>query len=447
MTIDPQSRTSTSRRTFVAIVTATLLFTGGCAGDSAPDDDPVAAETTTTGSPTATTAPAAAPTTTSTTEPAEQPADLTALQQMVDAFHEAYNSGDAEAAFALLSPISPAVSPSNLAFWIEGLGEQVTAECVPSLEVENGLLCVERYRDQLHGPAGETIRATFHYFESDGVLGRLHDRFELRLGDCADSRCPGDLLDASGGKDVIWSYESFEADLFSWLENAYPDVAQSIGDPADLGYFLRKPDAVAAALPYVDEFVAQSEIWPRVSGHRDLTGMSVLEAVLAEHQAFNSHDPDTFEAWYGRPPDDFVAWFWGFDTRFESDCETTENPEIVQCSSRLVDGFYNKSGAVFEQDQLWTVSGNELILLHTGGLVSHWAWYDFEEDMKAWMEQNYPDVAAQIFAGSDIIHDGQSALVAMEYVDEFIEQSDTYPRVGDAAEEAIDMISVALFTE
>ena len=366
---------------------------------------------------------------------------------MVDAYHAAYNSGDAEAAYALLSPLSSAVSPANLEFWIESLGEQVTAECVRSLEIENGLLCVERYRDRLHGSAGETNRATFHYFESNGVLGRLEDRFELRLGECIDSRCPGDILDASGGRDVVWSYETFESDLFSWLEQSYPEVAESIGEPTNLGYFGRNSEAVAAALPYVNEFVSQSEDWPRVTGHRNLAGMSVLDAVLAEHDAFNSHDPDTFEAWYGRPPDDWAAWFWGFDTRFESECETTENPEIVQCLSRMVDGFYSKAGGVFEQTQLWTASGNELILLHTDGVVSHWAWYDFEEDMKVWMDEIYPDVSAQVFAGTDILHSGEAAVIAMDYVDEFVNQSDKYPRAGDAGNEALELVSVALFTE
>ncbi len=446
MTADPQSSTRTGWRTIAAVLVASLLLAGGCAGDPSTEEEPVAAESTTTASPGTIAPTTTVPSTTTTTEAVDPAADLSALRDMVEAYHEAYNSGDAEAAFALLSPLSPEVSQINLEFWIESLGEQVSAECVPSLQIENGLMCVERYRDQLHGPAGETIRATFHYFESNDVLGRLHDRFELVLGDCVDSRCPGDILDASGGNDVLWSYETFETDLFSWLERSHPEVAQLIGEHANLSYFLRKPEAVAAALPYVDEFVAQSETWPRVTGHRDLAGMSVLDAVLAEHEAFNSHDPSAFEAWYGRPPDDVVAWFWGFDTQYESDCGATEDPVIVRCSSRLEDGFYTKVGGIFEQDQLWTTSGNELILLHTAGVSSHWVWYDFEQDMKGWMEQAHPEVAAQIFAGSRIIHNGESSTIAMEYIDDFLEQSDDYPRVGDASEEAMELISGPLFT-
>ena len=430
-------------RAVVAIVVASLLLASACAGDPAAEEE-AGAETTTTTAPATTTPTSTSPTTTAAVE--EQAPDLSALREMVAAFHAAYNSGDAEAAQALLSPLSPAVSPANLEFWIGSLGEQVSAECVPSLQIENGLMCVERYRDELHGAAGETIRATFHYFDSNGALGRLHDRFELVLGDCVDSRCPGDILDASGGNDVVWSYETFETDLFSWLEGSYPEVAQSIEQPANLSYFLRKPEAVAAALPFVDEFVAQSETWPRVTGQRDLAGMSVLEAVLAEHEAFNSHDPSAFEAWFGRSPDDVVAWFWGFDTQYVSDCRPTGDPDIVECASRLEDGFYTKVGGVFEQDQLWTTSGNELILLHTAGVSSHWVWYDFEQDMKTWMEQTHPEVAAQIFAGSRIIHDGESATIAMEYIDDFLEQSDEYPRVGDSSEEAMELISGPFFT-
>ena len=418
-----------------AVVAVTLLFVGG--GDPAPDDDTVAAETTA-----AVTPSTSAPTP---TQPVDQPADLSALQHMVDSYHEAYNSGDTAAARELISPQSPVALHPNLEFWIESLGEQVTAECVPSVDVQNGLTCVERYRDQLHGPAGETIRATFHYIDRDGLLVRIHDRFEFRLSECLDFRCPGDAVD-NVGIDIIWSYEMLEADLFSWLEQSYPEVAQLIGEPANLGYSAGKPEAVAAALPFVDEFVAQSETWPRVSGHRDLAGMSVLEAVLAEHEAFNSHDPEAFEAWYGRPPDDFVAWWWGLDTRYASECETTDNPAIVQCTSRHVDGFYSKAGAVFEQTQLWTTSGNELILLHTAGLRSEWAYWEFRVDMGTWMKEAYPDVVDQVFAGSWIIHNGEAAVIAMDHIGEFIEQSTEYPR-ADATEQMDEMITVALFTE
>ena len=119
----------------------------------------------------------------------------------------------------------------------------------------------------------------------------------------------------------------------------------------------------------------------------------------------------------------------------------------MQCTSHQHDGFYRKAGAIFEQNQLWTASGNELILLHSSGLSSgSWAWFDFEEDFKAWMDGAYPDVASQIFAGR-IIRDGRSAVIAMDFIDEFIEQSSKYPRSADADQEMVEMITVALFTE
>ncbi len=447
MTADPQSRARTTWRAVVAILAAILLFAGGCAGDSAAEDEPASAEATTTTSPASTAATSTAPaTTTTTTEAADPPVDLSALQDMVDSYYEAYNSGDAAAARALY-PLTPESSPPHLEFWIESLGEQVTAECVPSVDLPGGLTCVERYRDQLHGPAGETIRATFHYVDRDGLLSRVHDRFEFRLTDCfhLDWRCPGDAAEVVGNE-VIWSYETFETDLFSWLEQSYPVVAESIGEAANLGYSTGKLEAVAAALPYVDEFVGQSESWPRVSGHRDLAGMSVLEAVLAEHKAFNSHDPEAFEAWYGRPPDDPVVYLWGLDTRFESDCVTTENPAIVQCTSQLVDGFYNKAGAVWEQTQLWTASGNELIVLASDGLVSEWALWEFRLALKAWMQEAYPDVVNQVFGGSWIIHNEEAAVIAMGHIDEFLEQSTEYPRVH-TTDGPYEMVAIALFTE
>jgi hypothetical protein len=175
--------------------------------------------------------------------------------------------------------------------------------------------------------------------------------------------------------------------------------------------------------------------------------MSVLDAVLAEHEAFNSHDPEAFEAWYGRPPDDFVEYLWGFDTQFESECETTENPAIVQCESRQVDGFWSEAGAVFEQTQLWTTSGNELILLHTEGPVSDWAFWELRLDLGNWMKEAYPDAAALVFVGGDLIHNGEAAETAMDYIDEFLEQSTEYPHAADAPEDMLALIVDALYTE
>jgi hypothetical protein len=134
------------------------------------------------------------------------------------------------------------------------------------------------------------------------------------------------------------------------------------------------------------------------------------------------------------------------DTRFESDCDTTDNPAIVQCTSRKVDAFYSKAGAVFEQTQLWTASGNELILLHSAGLRSEWAFWEFRIDMRTWMQEAYPDDVDQLFTGSWVIHNGESAAIAMEHIDEFLGQSTEYPR-ADATEQSDEMIAVALFTE
>ena len=101
---------------------------------------------------------------------------------------------------------------------------------------------------------------------------------------------------------------------------------------------------------------------------------------------------------------------------------------------------------MFEQTQLWTTSGNELIVLASDGLVSDWAFWEFRLGMKAWMQEAYPDVVDQVFGGSWIIHNEEAAETAMDYIDEFLEQSTEYPRT-DAGDGPYEMVAIALFTE
>jgi hypothetical protein len=66
--------------------------------------------------------------------------------------------------------------------------------------------------------------------------------------------------------------------------------------------------------------------------------------------------------------------------------------------------------------------------------------------MKPWMRETYPDVLDQVFAGSEIIHNGEAAVIAMDYIDEFIEQSPEYPR-AEVADGPRELITVVLYTE
>jgi hypothetical protein len=371
----------------------------------------------------------------STTTTAEEDIDTSAVEALVRQYYTAYNAGDTEGANGMLSSLIREISPANLRYWSGALGEHIEATCLPSPKVRNGILCVEMYTDALHGPAGLSGEGQFVYFEKNGKLQQALDPGYVfsQFPGCLENRCPGDDVRQEAGE-VTWSYDRFEADLFAWLEETYPEVALEIGDARSLNYFSGNAAAAEAALPYVDEFVAQSGEWGEAAAGADLSGMTAMEAVEALFAAMNSRDPEAFEAFFGSPPDGPIEWFWAMGTRWEAECEPTDDPAMVRCEEERIDEFYSKAGAVFVQTSTYMLENGRLIATPEGELSSaYWAEHHFERAFLNWLETAYPEEHAVADSG-ELTHSAEGGAIAAARVDEFLSQSDEYPRPADPRE-------------
>jgi hypothetical protein len=403
------------------------LLAGAC-GDSA---DATAADVVA-DSPATTTVETTAPPEPTTTEALPS----AAVQALVDQYHEAYNAGDAETALGLRSDFMPATPAHNVRFWIDALHEQVAADCVPSPVNPAAMRCVETYTDILHGPAGATGTAIYQYTERNGQLIQTLDSAMFLPPGCQAGRCPGEIVNVPG-REPVWDYELIEEELFVWLEQNYPDAVAEIEDSRRLHYLASNAEAVAAVLPYVEEFVANSPDWgAQVAAADDGPAMTLLEEVVALYEAYDSHDPAVYEEFFGEPPGDVVEWFWGQGRRVTVDCAETETPDEVRCEGFMTDDFYTKAGAVFEFRELWTRAGTEpLGTIEWSNSSGWWAYSDFENDYALWMREAYPEDAAIAFPTVDLVHNGEAAAIAVAHLDEFLEASDEYPRDPDGRDD------------
>ena len=410
----------------LAAAVVVLMAVGGTLLVMGPAAD--VAETPTTISPPTTAVPTTAPPPTT----AEVVTDVAEVEALVAQYYAAYNAGDVEEALGLLSATRD-VNPLHLEYWIKGLGERVEGDCVPSTKYEGGLRCIETYWDNLHGPAGEIAEARLLYFADDGRLRQLKDPDFFVFTGCRGSRCPGAYADVERSN-VVWSYESFEADLFSWLELNYPQVAAAVGDAGQLHYFAHDEEAVARVLPFVVQFVASSAEWgPDESQGADLSQLTVREAVAANYAALNSHDPEVFADFFGVPPSDAMLWQWELGRTWNMLCESTSNPNEVLCTGELLDDFYVRAGAIFEFSETWTMTDGFRLLSALGEANSsgYWAYDDFEAHYWAWMLQAHPESAALAYAGENMVRTAEAAAIAMRHLDEFLAESERYPRSAD----------------
>lgn len=410
-------------------VLAVLLLVAGCAGGAEPETTQSAEATTTSLATTA--APAPTTTTAAATTTTEPVPTTEAVESLLAVYYEAYNAGDVDTVTSLLDSMSVNTAP-NLLFWIGDLQEQVDASCVPALDAPGAMRCVETYTDALHGPAGITGGATYQYFERNGKLIQLKDASFLLPPGCRGGRCPGAIASV-GGAAPTWTYEQLESDLFAWLSEAYPDVANAVEEPVRLHYMARKADAVKAAIPFVGEFVAQSEDWgSHLAAGPDFTNMTTMEAAVGIYEALWGHDPVAYEDFFGDPPGDVMEWFWAQGRKVDVTCVETDDPDKVRCEGSFSDDFYTLAGAVFEFRELWERAGNDLLpTMEWSNSSGYWAYNDFERDLATWMRDTYPDDAAIAFPTDDLVHNGEAAAIAVGHLAEFLEASDKYPRSPD----------------
>lgn len=370
--------------------------------------------------------PSTVPTTTAapvtTTEPAV--ASTAAVEALVYEYHAAYNAGDADRALSILSETIREVSPSDLRFWIKGLGERVDAHCIPASQYAGGILCSESYTDPLHGAAGLSLETSFAYFERNGRLIQTPDPGSANsFPGCLANRCPQ-------------AYDDFTTDLFAWLQAVRPGVADRIGSAERLGYFAADAEAVAAAQPFALAFVAQSPDWGSAT-RPAIAGLSPLEAVEAHYAALNSRDPALFAAFYGEPVSAPMLWLWEMGTEWRAECVVVaESGDLVRCEEQSVDDFYTKAGAEFHYGTLWSVADDQMLQTREWEQTSgHWAYQDFEIDFGNWMRGAYPGEHQTAFAGARIARTPEAARIAVNRIDEFLDQSIDYPRSPDLINE------------
>jgi hypothetical protein len=349
--------------------------------------------------------------------------DTAAVEALLEMYYAAYNAGDADGALDLLSGMMREVSPGNVRYRVGGLGERVEAECIPSAAHPGGMICVETYTDALHGPAGLSIESQFLYFESNGRLQQLGDPAwpNANAPGCFENRCPAQ------------TYGEYEAALWAWLEEAHPDVAAVVGDGRNLGPLAADTAAIAAVIPYVEEFLAQSPRWgDGMSPGADLSAMTPPEAVAALYDALNSGDPEAYREFFGRDPDDVMLFFWGVGTQWVTTCEPAADPDQVRCRQEMIDEFYTRAGAVFVSTELWSLRDGELSSITEAEASSAWAYDAFEDAFGQWLQRAYPEewrIAVHTPYGEmDVVLNAEAAAIVVARVDEFLDQSEEYPR-------------------
>ncbi|MDJ0498154.1 MAG: hypothetical protein QNJ89_10010 [Acidimicrobiia bacterium] len=352
------------------------------------------------------------------------PVTTAAVEALVEEYYAAYNDGDAERAIGLLSPTMRMTSPAEIRFRVGELGERVEAQCIPAPRYPGAIVCAESYTDPLHAAAGLVLQPSFLYVERNGVLLQSADPGSVSSAPgCLSNRCPQ-------------RYDEFAAALFDWLTFAYPSAAARIGEASRLNYFAADGMAVAAALPFAAEFVAQSPDWGG-STTLAIAGMEPLEAVEAHYATLNSRDPAVFRSFYGERPDQGMLWFWELGTRWVAECETVPGDDtLVRCEEEALDDFYSKAGAVFRYGTLWSVSQGQMFSTGEWEMASDWVWTDFEYDFGDWMRSAYPDEHQVVFAGgARLARTPEAAAAAVKRIDEFIDQSPDYPRSPDPENE------------
>ena len=172
----------------------------------------------------------------------------------VEVFYEALNSGDLEAAKALIAgqPVGPNLD-ERLPIAVHGLGSQFDHDCV----VQNQTVkCVETVTDDLYGPAGITNSGTVYYqFRNEKLF--ITDQSGQGFFVCSGDPT-GDSLE-------------YLLDLRVWAAQNHPELERywKWGEPIDSAlaipctpYPFPTPEAAQEISKAVSEFVAQSSRWP-----------------------------------------------------------------------------------------------------------------------------------------------------------------------------------------
>ena len=166
---------------------------------------------------------------------------------------------------------------------------------------------------------------------------------------------------------------------------------------------------------------------------------AAFDAVQAAFAAFNAGDENTWVEWR-EPQEDAAA----FDYMIAAGSQI----EVGECTSRgygewLMDDLmtgYAIDCSVTQTDQLLKPAGIVLEMVYEwvigtgpetsqGGSNENWLFVlGYFAEFEAWLEQNHPDIAEGMEYESDTGYPtAENVTVALDYIEEFIAQSDKYP--------------------
>lgn len=176
-------------------------------------------------------------------------ATLAANTATLEAMIAARNSGDFEEWVSYLADEAEVFASPDPASWTDwqravmAANEQWTidGEC-RSTTPSTRFVCPMTLRNDFHGPAGLyfTVPAMVIMFDDSGKIDTI----------------------VTDNWDIAGEPEEYNSAFEVWIANAYPDAYATFGPSVEGEGGLPNAEAMPTALEYVDEFIAQSDIYP-----------------------------------------------------------------------------------------------------------------------------------------------------------------------------------------
>ncbi len=129
----------------------------------------------------------------------------------------------------------------------------------------------------------------------------------------------------------------------------------------------------------------------------------------------------------------YVEFNMGIESHIDYECAAQENaPQLVDCTWTTTDGLYTPAGIVDVgngiarvEDGIITAWGSDIDYDDPNNIERHWNAYTFR--LKQWLRAEHPDVADQVVLGAAFVKSREAGALLIQYVPEFLAQSDDYP--------------------
>jgi hypothetical protein len=350
-----------------------------------------------------------APTTT------ERRSDSNASVEAALAMVDAYNAGRLDEFMSFFSPSAtfyggrPREEQRAAAAAFMAAQDQWTlTDCAPS--ATNTVTCASTRRDDFHGAAGLVLTEDLQFvFDTDGRIFAYGTH-----------------------RDVVYAdYLIFGQKFLSWLRTAHPDVAVSYDS------FLSEGDVLSAmptaedmptALEFVNEFVLNDRV-------DDLSAM--VDAYNAgrfdEYMSFFS---PAAQFYGGRPLAEHylaaAAFIAANDQWTLTDCALSAT-NTVACASTKRDDFHGAGGLILTENLQLVFDTDGRISAYGSDADVHADYFSFGREFRSWLRVAHPDVTASYDsflydAGPlSMMPTAEDVPTALEYVNEFVNQSLDYP--------------------